>query len=40
MPYDAGVLVYRPHLRNVGAPAMRRNDGCGSSTIARVWIDK
>jgi hypothetical protein len=27
-------------LRNVGAPAMRRNDGYAASTLARTWIDK
>ncbi len=40
MPYDAGYLMYQPHLRNVGATAMRRNDGYGASTLARIWIDK
>jgi hypothetical protein len=40
MPYDAGYLVFQPHLRNVGATAMRRNDGYGASTLARTWIDK
>ena len=40
MPYDAGFLIWQPHLRNVGALAMRRNDGYGSSTLARMWIDK
>jgi len=40
MPYDAGFLVYQPHLRNVGPLAMRRNDGYGASTLARTWIDK
>jgi peptide/nickel transport system substrate-binding protein len=40
MPYDAGFLLWQPHMRNIGATAMRRNDGYGSSTLARVWIDK
>jgi peptide/nickel transport system substrate-binding protein len=40
MPYDAGFLIWQPHLRNVGALAMRRNDGYGASTLARLWIDK
>ena len=40
MPYDNGFLLWQPHLRNVGALAMRRNDGYGASTFARLWIDK
>ncbi len=40
MPYDAGFLVFQPHLRNVGALAMRRTDGYGASTLARLWSDK
>jgi len=40
MPYDGGFLIFQPHLRNVGALAMRRTDGYGSSATARIWIDK
>ncbi len=40
MPYDNGFLLWQPHLRNIGALAMRRNDGYGASTFARLWIDK
>jgi hypothetical protein len=40
MPYDNGFLIWQPHLRNIGATAMRRNDGYGASTLARLWIDK
>jgi peptide/nickel transport system substrate-binding protein len=40
MPYDNGFLIWQPHLRNIGALAMRRNDGYGASTFARLWIDK
>jgi peptide/nickel transport system substrate-binding protein len=40
MPYDSGFLMWQPHLRNVGALAIRRSDGYGSSTLARLWIDK
>jgi ABC-type transport system substrate-binding protein len=40
MPYDAGFLLWQPHLRNIGALAIRRSDGYGSSTLARLWIDK
>jgi peptide/nickel transport system substrate-binding protein len=40
MPYDNGFLIWQPHLRNIGALAMRRNDGYGASTFARMWIDK
>jgi peptide/nickel transport system substrate-binding protein len=40
MPYDAGFLIWQPHLRNIGALAIRRSDGYGSSTLARLWIDK
>jgi len=40
MPYDNGILIWQPHLRNIGALAMRRNDGYGASTFARLWLDK
>jgi ABC-type transport system substrate-binding protein len=40
MPYDNGFLVYQPHMRNGGAPALRRTDGYGSPQNARVWLDK
>ena len=40
MPYDNGFLIWQPFLRNIGALAMRRNDGYGASTFARLWIDK
>ncbi len=40
MPYDAGFVLWQPHLRNIGNLDLRRNDGYGSSTIARLWIDK
>jgi len=40
MPYDAGFLIWQPQLRNVGSLAMRRSDGYGASTLARLWIDK
>jgi peptide/nickel transport system substrate-binding protein len=40
MPYDAGFLIWQPHMRNIGALAIRRSDGYGSSTLARVWMDK
>ena len=40
MPYDNGFLAFQPHLRNVGALAIRRNDRYRSSTLARLWIDK
>ena len=40
MPFDAGFLIFQPHMRNIGALAMRRSDGYGSSTTARMWIDK
>jgi peptide/nickel transport system substrate-binding protein len=40
MPYDAGFLVWQPYLRNTGSLALRRNDGYGASTLARLWIDK
>ena len=26
--------------RNTGSLALRRNDGYGASTLARLWIDK
>src|SRR6266851_5114321 len=40
MPYDAGFLSWQPYLRNTGSLALRRNDGYGASTLARLWIDK
>jgi hypothetical protein len=40
MPYDAGFLIFQPQLRNMAAGSLRRTDGYGSSTIARLWIDK
>jgi peptide/nickel transport system substrate-binding protein len=40
MPYDNGFLIWQPHLRNIGATAMRRNDGYGASSFARLWSDK
>ncbi|HTY79238.1 MAG TPA: ABC transporter substrate-binding protein [Candidatus Bathyarchaeia archaeon] len=40
MPYDGGFLAWQPSLRNVGSLALRRNDGYGASTLARLWIDK
>jgi len=40
MPFDSGFLIWQPHLRNIGALAIRRSDGYGSSTLARLWIDK
>jgi peptide/nickel transport system substrate-binding protein len=40
MPYDNGFLAFQPHLRNIGAGALRRSDGYGSPTLARTWLDK
>ena len=40
MPYDNGFLVFQPHVRNAAAPALRRSDGYGASTLARTWLDK
>ena len=40
MPYDAGFSLWQPHLRNIGQLDMRGNFGYGSSTLARLWIDK
>jgi peptide/nickel transport system substrate-binding protein len=40
MPYDNGFMVFQPHVRNAAAGALRRSDGYGSSTLARVWLDK
>ena len=39
-PTTPASCVWQPHLRNIGALAMRRNDGYGASTLARLWIDK
>src|SRR3989441_4512442 len=38
MPYDAGFLIYQPHLRNMASLALRRTDGYGSPTTARLWL--
>ena len=35
-----GSCVFQPHMRNAAAPALRRTDGYGSPTIARIWLDK
>jgi peptide/nickel transport system substrate-binding protein len=40
MPYENGFLSWQPHIRNVGSLDLRRNDGYGASTLARVWLDK
>ncbi len=40
MPYDNGFMVFQPHVRNAAAGALRRTDGYGSPTIARLWVDK
>jgi peptide/nickel transport system substrate-binding protein len=40
MPYDNGFLIFQPHVRNAAAPALRRSDGYGASTLARAWLDK
>lgn len=40
MPYENGFIAWQPHVRNIGTLDMRRNDGYGSSTLARVWLDK
>ena len=40
MPYDNGFLLFQPHVRNAASRALRRTDGYGSPTIARMWIDK
>ena len=40
MPYDNGFMLFHPHMRNAAAPALRRTDGYGSPTIARLWLDK
>ncbi len=40
MPYDNGFMVWQPHVRNMASGALRRTDGYGSPTIARLWLDK
>jgi peptide/nickel transport system substrate-binding protein len=39
MPYDNGFVVTQPRVRNMASRALRRTDGYGSPTIARVWLD-
>jgi peptide/nickel transport system substrate-binding protein len=40
MPYDNGFLVFQPQVRNMAAGALRRTDGYGCPTVARLWLDK
>jgi peptide/nickel transport system substrate-binding protein len=40
MPFETGFLMWQPHLRNIVSPIMRRMDGYGASTFARLWLDK
>jgi peptide/nickel transport system substrate-binding protein len=40
MPYDNGFLAFQPYVRNMAAAALRRTDGYGSPSIARLWVDK
>ncbi len=40
MPYDAGFSLWQPHLRNIGGLDLRGNFGYGSSTFARLWLEK
>src|SRR2546425_2675628 len=40
MPFDAGFSIWQPHLRNIGQLDLRGNFGYGSSTLARLWLDK
>ena len=40
MPFDAGFLIFQPYVRNMSALALRRPDGYGSPTVARLWLDK
>jgi hypothetical protein len=40
MLYDSGFSVWQPHLRHIGGLDLRGNFGYGSSTLARLWLDK
>jgi peptide/nickel transport system substrate-binding protein len=40
MPFDAGFSIWQPYTRNIGGLDMRGNFGYGSSTLARLWLDK
>ena len=40
MPYDAGFAIWQPYTRNIGGLDLRTNFGYGSSTLARLWLDK
>jgi ABC-type transport system substrate-binding protein len=40
MPYDNGFMVWQPHVRNMASGALRRTDGYGSPSFARLWLDK
>jgi hypothetical protein len=39
MLYDNGFVTWQPHVRNAASAALRRTDGYGASSIARVWLD-
>ncbi len=40
MPGDNGFQAWQPHVRNIGYLDLRGVVGYGSSTLARVWLDK
>ena len=40
MPGDNGFQAWQPHVRNIGHLDLRGVVGYGSSTLARVWLDK
>jgi peptide/nickel transport system substrate-binding protein len=40
MPFDAGFALWQPYIRNVGQLDLRGNFGYGSSTLARLWLDR
>jgi hypothetical protein len=40
MPFDAGFALWQPYMRNVGQLDLRGNFGYGSSTLARLWLDR
>jgi peptide/nickel transport system substrate-binding protein len=40
MPGDNGFSLWQPHVRNIGHLDLRGVLGYGSSTLARVWLDK
>jgi peptide/nickel transport system substrate-binding protein len=40
MPHGSNFVLFQPHLRNLAGGVLRGTIGYGSSTIARLWLDR